>query len=130
MGAAQRQIGHNWQEWAGSGTFYSDLANLRASIQAGNTVYASDINKIATLINNMNGHYHNYTDLYQTATFGNTGDRNTYTEGKNTNGIDDIRTVGTSTATNTEITAARHNELRDAINVLRVHYHGINDRTG
>jgi hypothetical protein len=77
----------------------------------------------------MNGHVHTYDDAYQLATFGNTGDRNNYYEDKNTNSIDQVVSAPTNTASNTTITASRHNELRTAINILAYHYHGIDDRT-
>jgi hypothetical protein len=77
----------------------------------------------------MNGHVHTYDDAYQLATFGNTGDRNNYYVDKNTNNIDAVTSAPTNTASDTTITASRHNELRAAINQLRVHFHGIDDRT-
>ena len=106
-----------------------ELASLRTAIQAGNTIFANDLNRVATLINNMNGHYHTYDDAYQLATYGNTGDRNNYIENKNTGGPDATTTAPTDTASNTAITASRHNELKDAINQLRYHNHSIDDRT-
>jgi hypothetical protein len=77
----------------------------------------------------MNGHYHTYDDAYQLTTYGNNGDRNNYYEDKNTGGPDATNTAPTDTASNTTITASRHNELKDAINQLRNHNHSINDRT-
>jgi hypothetical protein len=114
---------------AGSVFSTAEIASIRASIASGQTIYANDLNRIATLINNMNGHYHTYTDDYQLATFGNTGDRTNYSEDKDTNGPDQILAAPTDTAADTSITASRHNELKDSINTLRSHYHEINDRT-
>ena len=115
--------------WADISNSAQELASLRTAVAAGNTIFANDINRIATLINNMNGHVHTYDDAFQLATFGNTGDRNNYIENKNTNNIDAITNAPTNTASDTTITASRHNELRDALNQLRVHFHGIDDRT-
>lgn len=114
--------------WTNSGSQATELNSLRTAISGGNTIFANDLNRIGTLINNMNGHYHTYDDAYQLATFGNTGDRTDYYEDKNTNNIDSILSAPTNTAANTSITAARHNELRDALNTLRQHFHGIDDR--
>lgn len=114
--------------WTNSGSQAAELSSLRTAISGGNTIFANDLNRIGTLINNMNGHYHTYDDAYQLATFGNTGDRTNYYEDKNTNNIDSILSAPTNTAANTSITAARHNELRDSINTLRQHFHGIDDR--
>jgi hypothetical protein len=116
--------------WTNSGSHAAEIASLRTAVSAGNTIFANDLNRIATLINNMNGHVHTYDDAWQLATFGNNGDRNNYYEDKNTNSIDAVTTAPTDTASNTTITAARHNELKDAANAIAYHYHGINDRTG
>jgi hypothetical protein len=116
--------------WTNSGSQASEIASLRSAVAAGNTIFANDLNRIATLINNMNGHVHTYDDAYQLATFGNTGDRGQYYVDKNTNSIDATTSAPTNTSSDTTITASRHNELRAAINELRVHLHGIDDRTG
>lgn len=108
----------------------AELASLRTAISSGNTIFANDLNRIGTLINNMNGHYHIYDDVRQIATFGNTGDRATYLVDKNTNSIDSVTSAPTNTAAETSITASRHNELKDAINNLRSHSHGIFDNVG
>ena len=115
--------------WTNSGSQAGEIASLRGAVAAGNTIFANDLNRIATLINNMNGHVHTYDDAYQLATFGNNGDRGNYYVDKNTNNIDAVTSAPTNTASDTTITASRHNELRAAINELRVHLHGIDDRT-
>ena len=112
-----------------SGSQAAEIASLRTAISSGSTIFANDLNRIGTLINNMNGHYHNYDDAYQLATYGNTGDRTNYTEIKDTGGPDQVFAAPTDTAANTAITASRHNELKDSINAVRHHYHEINDRT-
>jgi hypothetical protein len=108
----------------------AELTSLRTAISSGNTIFANDLNRIGTLINNMNGHYHTYDDVRQIATFGNAGDRATYILDKNTNSIDSVTAAPTNTVADTSITASRHNELKDAINNLRSHSHGIFDNVG
>ena len=112
-----------------SGSLATEIATLRTNIQAGNNIVATDLNRIGTLINNLNGHYHTVQDAYQLATFGNNGDRGNYFETKNTSVPDQVFAAPTDTAANTTITASRHNELKDSINAVRQHYHEINDRT-
>ena len=108
----------------------AEIISLRTSVVSGEVVRATDINRIATLINNMNGHYHGTTeDAYQLATFGNTGDRTNYYQTNYTNPPDSVNNVGTSTLADSSITATRHNELATAINNIRSHYHAIDDRT-
>ena len=121
---------HKALNWTNSGSQAGEIASLRAAIQSGNVVYANDLNRIAILINNMNGHYHTYDDAYQLATYGNNGNRNNYYRDANTNSIDAVTAAPTNTASNTTITASRHNELANATNQIRLHYHGIDDRTG
>jgi hypothetical protein len=107
----------------------AELASLRTAIQSGNTIFANDLNRVATLINNMNGHYHTYDDAKQLATYGNTGDRTNYVVAISTGVAQDTTSAPTNTAANTAITAARHNELKDAINNIRNHNHEIGDST-
>jgi DNA anti-recombination protein RmuC len=116
-------------DWTNSSTQATEIASLRTAIATGNRIIATHLNRIGTLINNMNGHYHTYDDSFQLASFGNTGDRTNYIEDKSTNSIDAATPVNLTTAADTSITATRHNELRDSINNLRSHLHGINDRT-
>jgi hypothetical protein len=107
----------------------AELASLRTAIQSGNTIFANDLNRVATLINNMNGHYHTYDDAKQLATYGNTGDRNNYYVAISTGVAQDTTSAPTNTAANTAITASRHNELKDAINNIRNHNHELGDST-
>jgi hypothetical protein len=116
--------------FTGSGGHAAEIASLRGSVVSDSVIYANDINRIATLINNLNGHYHSYDDAYQLATYGNTGDRTDYyLYDVTTSGPDAVNTVGTSTAADTLIEATRHNELANAINELKQHFHTIDDRT-
>lgn len=108
----------------------AEIASLRTTVVSGGTIRATDINRIATLINNMNGHYHiTNIDIWQDATYGNTGDRTQYYQSNSTSYPDSVNNVGTSTAADSSITATRHNELATAINNIRSHYHTIDDRT-
>ena len=111
---------------------FAELASLRTAINSGNTIFAADINRIATLINEMNGHYHTTTaDAYQLPTYGNTGDRTEYYETKSTSTPVEgaMVTLDTNTSAGSTIQATRHNELANALNDLRAHYHTIDDRT-
>ena len=126
---AQRETYPTGIVFLGSSTQAGEITSLRGTVATGQTVRAQDLNRIATLINNMNGHYHSYSDQYQAATYGNTGDRGTYSETKNTNNIDGVVTAPTNTTAGATITASRHQELRTSVNTLYNHVHGIADRT-
>jgi len=127
---AQSEVTQSTTNFTGAADHAGEIAALRAAIASGSTIYATHLNRISVLINNLNGHYHNYNDIYQLANYGNTGDRTNYFESKDTGGPDTILTAPTDTAADTSITASRHNELKDSINTLRNHYHSIDDRTG
>ena len=75
---AQTERTANSITFTNSGSQAAEIASLRTAITAGNSIFANDLNRIGTLINNMNGHYHNYDDAKQLATFGNNGDRANY----------------------------------------------------
>lgn len=111
----------------------AQIVTLRLAMQTGLPVKASDINSLAGMINNMLGHYHSYDDTDQMATYGNNGDRTHYFSSKNTsagyNSTDLLsdNTLALTTAANTTITAARHNELSTQVALLAAHFHTIDD---
>lgn len=115
--------------WTSLGNLATDIANLRAVIAAGQDISAANINSVASLLNNALAHYHTYDDAYQLATFGNNGDRNNYYVDKSSNPPAFRPGDRASVAAGNDITAAHHNDLRDAAEFLRSHYHTIDDRT-
>jgi hypothetical protein len=104
------------------------ISTLRSNIASNNTVTASDINNLISLINNWLGHYHTYDDAYQLATYGNTGDRNNYYVDKNSSVLG-----GSVAASNVNagenIAASTHNAMRNSVATLASHTHSIDDRT-
>lgn len=131
MAANTRNISANSQ----SVTVSLDTINsLRSSMSAGSLVRASDINSLIGLYNTMMGHYHTYTDLYQTGDvdlggFGNNGDRATYTESKNTGGPSSVSSNMGEVTAGTNIGVAKYNEMAGNSRALASHSHGISDRT-
>jgi hypothetical protein len=115
--------------WTNLGNLGTDIANLRAVIASGQTINASNINSLSTLMNWAMGHYHTYDDAYQLATYGNTGDRNNYyrdtSTGSPANRPGDLGGVSAGS----DITASHHNEMRNRAEFLRFHYHQVDDRT-
>lgn len=49
------------------------LARLQTNIQSGKPIRYADINDLMTLFNNYSGHYHTWTDLYQSGDIDNYG---------------------------------------------------------
>lgn len=132
MGTAQRQQSPNSMTWNDSGNWQNLINQMRSNFVQNTKIQASHINLLNQLCTDMQGHYHNYTDQYQTATFGNNGDRTTYTESKNTNSP----TLSYSTGSNVsafpiggKATQAYHQNLVNLVNQLNSHLHNINDRT-
>lgn len=72
--------------FAGSSTWTTRLAEVRANVQVNKTIWFDDLNAIKQGIDYMMDHYHGYSDLYQNAEYGNNGDRNTYTVARNSDG--------------------------------------------
>lgn len=117
--------------------YYNDLGNLggyistlRSKITSGAIVYQGDIQTLINLINNAIGHYHTYDDLYQIATYGNNGDRNTYIRDSSTGGYSNNPGALGGVSTTTTITAGKHNEMAGAMRAYGYHNHAIDDRTG
>jgi hypothetical protein len=107
------------------------ISNLRTAFTAGNVVTAADINSLIGMINAWDDHTHTYTDLYQTATFGNNGDRGTYSENKTTSYHDQENVYSdiSEVASGDIITAEKHQEMHNSVGMLIQHRHNINDRT-
>jgi len=131
MGAAQREITPDSQTGTASS---ATITSLRSSMVAGAIITASDMTSLLNMYNSMIGHYHTYTDLYQSATFGNNGDRNTYTEVKSTaaaaSGASVVQTITSNANTSIPIIAATHNALAYNSRILQLHEHSLDDRTG
>lgn len=127
---AQRSISANSQSTTVSS---STINSLRSSMGSGSLIRASDINTLVTMYNTMLGHYHTYTDLYQTGNvdlggYGNNGDRATYEESKTTNAVTGSFIMG-QVGSGDPIQVAKYNELAYGSRVLATHYHAISDRT-
>lgn len=109
------------------------ISLLRSKITTGSIIYGSDIQNLINMVNAALGHYHTYDDLYQIATYGNNGDRNTYTRDSNTYRLASSITGGTPSdiggiTTTSSITAAKHNEMAGGTRAYGNHFHSIDDR--
>jgi hypothetical protein len=109
----------------------SVITTLRTNMASGSVIYANDVNTLITLINSWLGHYHNYDDAYQLATFGNNGDRTNYTESKNSSDVTSSMSISTISGVTSgdTIVATKHNEMRNRCSTMAHHYHSIDDRT-
>lgn len=114
------------------GSYDSILTAIKNRMTPGNLIIYSDINDLKSLINGWRTHYHRYDDRYQQATFGNTGNRNTLSEIKDTGvPLQQGTDLGIPLLENPPeiITRAYQLQLSAACNLLRSHEHNINDRT-
>jgi hypothetical protein len=131
MSQTQRQPSLNYYPTSYQTNYSVDLNRIKSNIRTGAVITASDINTLGTLLNSWSSHYHTYTDVYSLATFGNTGNRNTLSESKNsslprqTNGGSLSAWPGTTTV----ISQQNHNHLRNVWLQLYSHHHVITDRT-
>lgn len=112
--------------------YRNKLDTLKNNIQLGKIITYADINDLQTLINSWRTHYHRYNDLYQDATFGNTGTRSPLSEIKDTGGaigqVTNLEIPLLAAPPSETITRAYQNQLASVCNLLGTHVHNINDR--
>jgi len=121
------------------GSWATLISTLRSYFVAGNTIQAAHLSYLRDRMNEMLGHYHNYTDAIQLATYGagygdnpGAGDRTDYyvSGGTNTSRSGDFSSdVSTTYSPGTTITAAQHNELALRSRQMISHTHPITDTT-
>lgn len=121
------------------GSWATLISTLRSYFVAGNTIQAAHLSYLRDRMNEMLGHYHNYTDAIQLATYGagygdnpGAGDRTDYyvSGGTNTSRSGDFSSdVSTTYSAGTTITAAQHNELALRSRQMISHTHPITDTT-
>lgn len=106
----------------------SGFPSQTVSINAGQIIRASDLNAIATQLNQMINHTHNFTDKYQQATYGNNGDRNNYSQTSTSNGPDGVGTLNSTVGAGQVIDHSHANTLINYISPIAYHRHYENDR--
>ena len=107
-------------------SYSTRLSRIKNNIVTGKIITFSDMNDLMFLLNSWRVHYHRYNDIYQQATFGNTGNRNTLSQDINTlfPVNVDIGLGGPSGL----IESFYRNYMAGMANQLRTHVHTINDR--
>jgi hypothetical protein len=121
------------------GNWAAIISTLRSYFVAGNTIQSAHLSYLRDRINEMLGHYHNYTDAIQLATFGagygdnpGAGDRTNYyvSGGTNTSRSGNFSSdISTTYSAGSTITAAQHNELALRSRQMVSHTHPITDIT-
>ncbi len=119
------------------GSWATLISTLRSYFVAGNTIQAAHLTYLRDRVNEMLGHYHNYTDAKQLATYGvgygdnpGAGDRTNYyvSGGTNTSRSAEFSTdISTTYSADTTVTAAQHNELALRSRQMVSHAHPITD---
>lgn len=99
-------------------------SSLRARFVTNNTVLASDVNNLRTLLNAFQRHYHRYTDYDRIQTYGNNG--STGSRDVDTSILGGYSDPGTVSAGDV-ITTSYVNGHVNAANALRNHNHAIDD---
>jgi len=125
---AQIARGANDLIFSNEGSWGAIISTLRTYFVAGNTIQGAHLTYLRDRMNEMLGHYHNYTDAIQIAEFGNNGDRNNYYVSGGTNTSRSSEFSGDiSTTYSGTITASQHNELALRSRQLVLHAHPIAD---
>ena len=133
----------------------SVIAIMRAMFQQGRIIYKSEVEYLATQINNMIGHYHTYNDLTQVAAYGSAygkdagggpfpnrggaygsgedavmGSRDTGARWVNSSVNRQVAAFGTGGLNSGTIDASAITVAIDACNALRSHDHNVADSYG
>jgi len=117
-----------------NGTVQTYVNNTSGKYSTGRLIYASDINILINGFNTINDHVHSgIYDLYGQDTYGNIS---TYgasaveeTNGNTSAPIGMNANISTVSSGQT-VTASKYNEMANAANAARSHYHTWDDRTG
>jgi hypothetical protein len=115
-------------------TFGTTLTRLQDNIQSGKPIRYNDINDLMNLLNVMIGHYHNWTDLYQSGdtNLGGFGDSN-YSRPGNLTTYSASAKFSTASALGwynaTQIHHIDQNNLASLSNSFVGHTHGYTDQT-
>ena len=117
------------------GAWTTVISQLRSFFVPGSIIYASHITYLKDRMNEMIGHYHQYTDYYQIATFGSgygdnpsAGDRSTYVNSSNFTATSDVNTISATYSSGSQITTTDINPLAFRSRDLVDHTHQITDR--
>lgn len=118
------------------GSWASVISTLRGYFVPGNVIYASHITYLKDRMNEMIGHYHQYTDYYQIATYGSgygdnpgAGDRSTYVDTNNQTAASDVNSISATYSVGSQIATNDINPLAFRSRDLIDHTHVIGDRT-
>jgi hypothetical protein len=115
-------------------TVQTYVNNTAGKFVSGRLIYASDINQIINGFNTLNDHVHGgITDLYGIDDYGNVSSYGTggaYEE-QNANSTGPVGMNGDvgTVSTGDTATAGKYNEMANAANAARSHYHQWDDRT-
>lgn len=105
----------------------AQIDTLLASFEAGDIITKAAIDTILDYYADIHDHDHDVDDYATKDTFGNlAGDQTSVTTGENTQ-VASLNAIPGDPGTNSTITAAKHNEIRNAVNSLRGHVHVWDD---
>jgi len=90
-----------------------------------NRVRASHVNELLSLYSRFQNHKHTLTDVVRLKTFGNTGSSLSAVD--ETGAVSGTSAQPSNVAAGTQITAAQHALVRQALNSLRTHFHNWTD---
>lgn len=102
----------------------AEIDTLLNSFDAGDLITRSAIQSLLDYFGDIHDHNHTVVDLAASKTFGNTGAGSSATD---TTVVGNLLGIPTDPATNSTVTAAKHNDIRNAINSLRGHVHTWTD---
>jgi hypothetical protein len=128
---AQRTVSANSTTYPAGGAAAinsTNVGDLNTKFSSGNTIEADHMNKLRGMLNNAIAHYHNYTDMYSSKTYGNTGHSGDLEESKNSTATTSRPSDATAVAVGEAIQATRFNQYANLSRFMHSHTHSISDR--
>lgn len=110
-----------------SGISYStaNIDTLLNSFDAGDIITKAAVDTLLDYYADITDHQHTVTDLITQKTFGNTGSTTSTTDTVTTSAS--LSSTPADPGTASVVSAAKHNEIRNAVNSLRGHVHSWTD---
>jgi hypothetical protein len=104
----------------------ANIDTLLNSFDAGDIITKAAVDTLLDYYADITDHQHTVVDLVNDKTFGNTGSSNNTTD---TVDAASLSAIPADPGSGSTVTAAKHNEIRNAVNSLRGHVHSWTDNT-
>lgn len=112
---------------SGIGYTAAQLDSLLAKFTTGQIIFAADVQTLLDYYSDFQTHTHAVTDTKVVDNFGTLAGDQSSSDDENTGNPNGTNALPSDPTAGTTITAAKHNEIRNALNSLRSHTHTWDD---